>query len=94
MVYRKGERTNRHREADYPFAIDVPVPADGLGSRGLNAIARAMAACTHPTEHWSHSEFRAFGERMSHAVRIGAKSSDDAERILSALADWGAQRAR
>jgi hypothetical protein len=30
MFYRKGERTDTHREAEFPFAVDIPIPRDGL----------------------------------------------------------------
>ena len=94
MVYRKGERTNRQREQDFSYAVDIPVPPDGLGGPGLRAIMHAMRRCQGWTEQWSHSEFRAFGTRKAFYVRLGATNEADANILAEALAELGAERAR
>ena len=94
MVYRKGERTNGHREQAFKFAVDVPIPREGLGDAGLSAIAGAMGRCQKHSESWAHSEFRAFGERKSFFVRIGTETEIDADSLVLALSDFAAQRAR
>ena len=94
MVYRKGERANRHREADYRYAVDIPVPPDGLGGAGVRAIMGAMTRCQGRTERWSYSEFRAFGTRKAFFVRVGTVAECDAAMIADTLAELGAQRAR
>ena len=94
MLYSRGERTNRNREADYQFAVDVPIPPDGLGGRGVRAIMGAMTRCQGRTERWPHSEFRAFGTRKRFFVRVGTVTEADAVVIADTLADLGAQRVR
>lgn len=37
MVYRKGQRADKRREAEYPLAVDVPMPRNGP-SQNLNRI--------------------------------------------------------
>jgi hypothetical protein len=93
MVYRKGERTNKHREREYPFAVDIPIPpATGLGDN-LTAILAAEQDCPGEVESWSYStqvglELR----RWWH--RIGTRSPTDADRLASLFASLGARRVR
>jgi hypothetical protein len=94
MIYQVGERTNRLRDAEFPYAVDVPVPPDGLGGAGLRAIMGAMTRCQGRTERWSHSELRAFGIRKAFLVRVGTATEADAEKVTLTLSDLGAHRAR
>ena len=41
MVYRKGERTRRHNEREYPYFADIPVPDwGGFGGGALRCITQ------------------------------------------------------
>lgn len=41
MVYRKGERTRRHNEREYPHFADIPVPDwGGFGGGALRCITQ------------------------------------------------------
>jgi hypothetical protein len=93
MTYRKGERTNRRREWDYPHSVDIPVPRDGLGDAKLERILTAAQACRYGAECWSHST-QANGEIRRWWSRVGTKTGCDADRVQTALADLGAIRRR
>lgn len=41
MVYRKGERTRRHNEREFPYFADIPVPDwGGFGGGALRCITQ------------------------------------------------------
>ena len=92
MIYRSGELTDLDQH--YRFAVDVPVPPDGLSGAGVRAIMGAMTRCQGRAEQWPHSEFRAFGTRKRFFVRVGTATECDAAMIADTLAELGAQRAR
>jgi hypothetical protein len=56
MPRRKGERTSRMNERDFPHIVELPVPEGGFG-RTLDAI---------------HSFHRSAVRRMSLAAKLGA----------------------
>ena len=89
MVRRKGERTNKHREAEYVYAVDVPVGGRGLGQNLIHAdVARAGG------EVWSHSDL--LGERRTPRdfARCGFRSADQADAFAETWRLLGATRVR
>ena len=94
MIYQIRERTNRRPEAEFPYAVDVPVPPKGLGGAEVRAIMGAMTRCRGRTERWSHSQVRVFGMRKAFFVRVGTSTEADANNVTITLSDLGAHRAR
>jgi hypothetical protein len=92
VVCRKGQRTNKHREAEHPFAVDIPVVGNGLG-QNLNLIHAAADECAGGAEVWGH---RATGERgmLADWVRVGTKTLADAERMAGLFSHLDARRVR
>jgi len=85
MVYRKGERTNKQREAEYSFAVDIPIPRTGLGQH-LNRIAEAASLVGG--EQWSYSTRDERGNPL-YWCRVGVKDELDAERLVRMFAGLG-----
>jgi hypothetical protein len=92
MVYRKGERSNRHREAEFPFAVDIPVPRTGLGEN-LTAVLSAVQACPVRAESWSHST-QVKGEIRQWWLRIGTSTASEADRFAALFGSLDARRTR
>jgi hypothetical protein len=92
MTYRKGQRTTKHREADYPHAVDIPIPNGGLG-QSLNLIVSAVRDCPGTAEQWSVRTRGANGD-PSEWVRVGTKDSADADRIAAIFNPLSARRVR
>jgi hypothetical protein len=92
MVYRKGERTTKHMEAQYPYAVDVPIPGTGLG-QNLNRISEAAQACAGGAEMWGHMTRMPNGDPRRWE-RIGTKLSEDADRFTEMFGRIGAKRVR
>ena len=44
MVYRKGQRTNKHVETAYPFVVDIQIPPGGLGQHADKIVEAARLA--------------------------------------------------
>jgi hypothetical protein len=93
MTYRKGERTDRRREAEFPFAVDIPIPRDGLG-QNLNRILAAAQAYPGGAECWSHSTKAGAMEIRQWWSRTGFKKPAEADRFAAMFAELGARRAR
>jgi hypothetical protein len=88
----KGQRTTKHREKQYPHAVDIPIPRDGLGQK-LNDIHDAAKACPGGAEAWG------FGTRLEDGtplrwMRVGTMTPDDADAIAERLTGIGARRVR
>ena len=90
MVYRKGERTNQHREVVYPFAVDIPIPRTGLGHH-LNKIAEAVHLMDG--EQWSYSSRDERGNPQ-YWCRVGARTERDADLLVRMFVGIQAKRAR
>jgi hypothetical protein len=91
MVYRKGERTNRNREAAWAFAVDIPVPSGGLGLN-LNRIHEGVAAAGGEVRGWRDEPN---GRDIPvDWVRCGFHKAEDADAFAAAWSDLNARRAR
>ncbi len=91
MVH-KGQRTNAHRERDYPHAIDIPIGPGGLGQK-RNAIEDAARACAGRTEIWSYRTRKPNGD-PHYGCRVGTVAPDDADRLAGMFIRIGARRVR
>ena len=91
-MVRKGERTTKRREADYPHAVDVPIPGSGL-RHDLNRIIKAADALPGGGEQWGHQTRGPKGD-PEYWCRVGAKLPEDADSIAQAFAHLGARRVR
>ena len=91
MVYRKGERTNRNREAAWHFAVDIPVPPRGLES-SLNRIHEAVSAADG--EVWGWREKPNGREVAVDWIRCGFHKAEEADAFAAAWASLNARRAR
>ena len=83
MVYRKGERTNRHCEEAHAFGVDIPVPPSGLGS-GLDRIHKDVAA--RSGEVWSWWGKLNGRDIPTDWVRCGFHKAEDADAFATAWA--------
>jgi hypothetical protein len=92
MVYRKGERTKKQREAEYPFAVDIPIVGNGLG-QNIGLIDAAAKACKAGAETWS-TRTRAADGTPTDWRRIGTKAVADAESIAGKFSYLNARRVR
>jgi hypothetical protein len=81
MVYRKGERTNRIREAAWAFAVDIPLPPRGLGANQPQPAARFGAGATSPMV----PTFQPTGSAA------GFHKAEDADAFAAAFADLNAR---
>jgi hypothetical protein len=91
MVH-KGQRTNKHREADYPFAVDTPIPAGGLGQK-LNLMIDALRPLGAEAEIWSHMVRGPRGDPQCYS-RAGFKSAQGADAFARTFGYLGARRVR
>jgi hypothetical protein len=92
MVYRKGERTDKHREAAYPHAVDIPIVGNGLG-QNLNRILTETLSCAGGAEQWSHRTRKPNGDPL-YWCRVGTKLPEDADRFAEMFGRLGAVRVR
>jgi hypothetical protein len=92
MVRHKGARTNQHREAAYPYAVDIPIVGDGLG-QNLNRICHVVLACPGGADHWGFRSRLPDGTPEDWA-RIGAKLAADADAFAAQFAYLNARRVR
>jgi hypothetical protein len=92
MVQHKGQRTDKHREATYLHAVDIPIPGDGLG-QNLNNIIAAAKTLPGGAEAWGHMTR---GERGEHHrwCRVGTIVAADADRLAVLFTHLGARRVR
>jgi hypothetical protein len=88
----KGMRMNKHREADNPFAVDIPIGGNGLG-QNLNRICEAAAALPGGAEEWGHGT-RATDGRPQRWCRVGTKVAEDADALAAQFSHIGARRVR
>jgi hypothetical protein len=88
----KGQRTNKHREAEHPCVVDIPIRPGGLG-QNIDLIERAVKAAPGGGERWG---YRTWDERFnpSEWCRIGLKRPEDADAIAARFAHIGARRVR
>jgi hypothetical protein len=91
MVYRKGERTNKQREAAHAFAVDIPVPPSGLGVN-LNRIHADVAAAGG--EVWGWRDKPAGREIPVDLVRCAFHKAEDADAFAAAWLTLKARRVR
>ena len=91
MVYRKGERSKRHREESHAFAVDIPVPPSGLGFN-LNSIHRVVDAAGG--EVWGWRDKPNGRDIPTDWVRCGFQKAEDADAFAAAWANLKARRAR
>jgi hypothetical protein len=92
MEYWNGNLAVKTWEAEYPFAVDVPVPPEGLGTI-LPIILDAARACPNGAQVWSHGEARD-GERIRFWSRIGTTTPTEARRMARMFSSIGARRVR
>ena len=92
MVRHQGARSNKHREADHPFAVDIPIPAGGLG-QSTDLIDREAGRCLAGAEVWSHGTKAVDGTPQDWR-RIGTKMAEDADRLAQRFAHLQARRVR
>jgi hypothetical protein len=92
MVYRKGERTNRQREAEHPYAVDILIGGEGLG-QNLNLIVEALRTCPAGGDQWGHTT-RLEDGTPRYWCRVGVKAAADADRLAGMFAHLGARRVR
>jgi hypothetical protein len=86
----KGQRTNKHRDADFPYAVDIPIPGTGLGEN-LNRIVAAAAELGG--EEWGHMT-RAPNGDPQRWCRVGTKRPEDADLLARKFEGLGARRVR
>jgi hypothetical protein len=91
MVH-KGRRIDKHREADHPHAVDIPIPGDGLG-QDLNNIIAATHTLHGGAETWSHMT-REERDNSQRWCRVGTKLPVDADRLAGLFNHLGARRVR
>jgi hypothetical protein len=77
----KGQRTNKQREKQYPHAVDIPIPRDGLGQK-IHTIHAAAMACHRGAEAWGY-DTRLEDGTPQRWLRVGAMTPDDAEAIAA-----------
>jgi hypothetical protein len=87
-----GARTNKHREADHPYAVDIPIVGDGLG-QNLNRIVAAAKALPGGAEEWGHRTRQPDGTPQ-YWSRVGTKLAEDADRFAAEFFRLGARRVR
>ena len=92
MVRHRGQRTDEHREADHPHAVDIPIPGDGLG-QNLNNIIAAAKILPGGAETWKHMTRGLKGEPQRWC-RVGTKLPVDADKMASLFTYLGALRVR
>jgi hypothetical protein len=88
----KGARTDKHREADHPYAVDIPIGGNGLG-QNLNRIVEASRALPGGAEHWGQETRLADGTRQRWC-RVGTKLAEDADRFAAEFRRLDARRVR
>jgi len=88
----KSQRTDRHREADHPHAVDIPIPGSGLG-QNLNNIIAAAATLPGGAETWGHMTPGPKGDPQRWC-RIGTKVPADADRMAALFSHLEARRVR
>ena len=90
MLHRKGPQTSERLEAEYPFAVDIPIPGTGLRQhlKEIEEAARLVEG-----EQWACSGSDEDGNPYRWC-RIGVKDQRDAERLLRMFAGLGAKRGR
>ena len=87
-----GQRTDKQREADYPHAVDIPIPGSGLGQI-LNNIIGAKRTLLGGAESWGHMTRGAKGDPQRWC-RVGTKLPADADRIAGLFSHLDARRVR
>ena len=92
MVRHKGQRTDRHREVEYPHAVDIPIPGGGLG-QNLNNIIAAERTLPGGAETWGHMTRGPKGDPQRWC-RVGTKLPADADRLAALFTHLGALRVR
>jgi hypothetical protein len=86
----KGAMSDTTREANHPFAVDVPIPSCGL-RQDLNLIAdRAREVGGN---QWGYSTRLPSG-KPEYWCRIGLLTADDADSLLLQFSHLGARRVR
>jgi hypothetical protein len=90
MTRHKGARTDKHREAEYPFVVDIPIGGDGLG-QSLNLIVAIAAAAGG--EQWGHRTKLDDG-KPQYWCRMGARTETDAASFVRQFSHLGARRIR
>lgn len=91
MVYRKGERTNRHREAAHAFAVDIQVVPPGLGAN-LNRIHQHVRE--YGGEVWGWRDKPNGRDIPKDWVRCGFHKAEDADAFAAAWTALNAKRVR
>lgn len=86
----KGQRTNKHRDADHAYAVDIPIPGNGLGQNLNRIIAEADAL---GGEQWGHMTRGPKGDPQRWC-RVGLKRPEDADLLARKFEALGARRAR
>jgi hypothetical protein len=82
--------------AEFPFAVDIPIPPAGLGP-ALTLILEAAQECRDGAQVWPYStpaDGDTAGERRQWFERIGTVRQSDAERLARRFRAIGARRAR
>jgi len=91
MVYRKGERTTKHWEAEHPYAVDIPNRGTGLGQT-LNEILDAIRPLGG--RQWGYRDWAKDRWALESWIRLGFKDNRDAARMVWQFRHLGAVRAR
>jgi hypothetical protein len=92
MSEREQCKPQPHSEADFPWAVDIPIPPAGNG-RLLPILMDSAKACPGGALFLTYADPPA-GEVQTWFNRIATRSPEDARRLACTFRSIGARRVR